>query len=464
MFKSKITRPMLAVFISAGVITTTEADQQETTSTLESLAEAMLWTTLEQCSSTYDNVLRYNDAARKVVARELSNPESGKPYIKFLQNQVDAKLSSLDEETRFLRSRCIAADYNNSPLSLERPLRLQQMLQEWRSTILWANSTIISGRYPYSKKVTRAETLTPPRAPQPLERFKDCADVFCQEMVVVPAGNFQMGGTDEEALSEGVNTTVASWERPRHLVDITKPFAMAAEEVTLGAFRQFIHDTGYSMPRGCISLTPPTAPSTGLANLVFSEDSDYENPGFAQRDDQPVVCVRREDARAYAQWLSQKTGQQYRLPTEAEWEYATRAGTQSTFFWGNDRDQACLYANVYDQTSDEAYHYGFVRFECQDNIASTAPVGSFLPNRFGIHDLLANAREWVDDCWHYNYQSAPADGSLWGEEDGGLCRFGVLRGGAWAYNTVNVRVAYRNAYFSSQARAFMWGFRLVREL
>ncbi|HEJ3624775.1 formylglycine-generating enzyme family protein [Pseudomonas aeruginosa] len=464
MITSKVTHPMLLAFISAGLFTTTEASQQETISALESLAEVMVWTSTEQCAPTYDKVLKWSDVAKQVIASEVTSQNSDRHYTQFLKSEVEAKLASLDEEVRYLRSRCIATDYDSSSLSLERPSRLQQMLQEWRSTILWASRTILSSRYPYKYEVTRAETLTPPRNPQPLERFRDCADNFCQEMVAIPSGEFLMGGSDEEAIAEGVNPTVATWERPRHKVHITKPFAMAAEEVTLGAFRQFVAETGYSLPQGCTSLTPPADPTTGLATLVFSENSNYENPGFAQRDEQPVVCVRREDGRAYARWLSQKTGQQYRLPTEAEWEYAARAGTQTTFFWGNDREQACLYANVYDQTSDETYRYGFRRFECRDNVANTAPVGSFLPNQFGIHDLLANAREWVDDCWHYGYQLAPEDGSLWSRENGGLCQFGVLRGGAWAYNTVNVRVAYRNAYFSSQARAFMWGFRMVRDI
>ncbi|WXL27432.1 formylglycine-generating enzyme family protein [Ectopseudomonas mendocina] len=465
MIGSKCSPPMLVALFFAWLLTTSaSADNSGVTPALHSLADAMVWTSLEQCSSTYDQVLRRTQLAVDAVKSDSSHNSHSKAYIRFLKRDLSDKLESLTEEITYLRERCTAPDYDNSSVSLERVNRLNQMLQEWRATILWASKTIETGDYPDMYKVLRAETLVPVSHPQPGQTIRDCAESFCQALVVIPPGNFIMGGSEAEAVNERVNPVVIPWERPQHLAFVIKPFALSSTEVTLGAFRQFVKETGHSLPDGCTTLSPPSVTGGTTATLTFTPGVTYEHPGFAQTDDHPVVCVRVEDARAYAKWLSKKTGQHYRLPTETEWEYATRAGTQTTFFWGNNRDDACSYANVYDQTSDAQYRYGFSRFECTDSAVSTAPVASYQPNRFGLHDMLANAREWVDDCWHYGYESAPIDGSRWGEENGGLCRFGVLRGGAWSYNTANVRVAYRNAYLSSQARSFMWGFRLARDL
>lgn len=438
--------------------------RQESGKALQDLADTLVWTSLEQCAATYNLISNQLSKTQAAIGQARTSAPWDNYLILFIDKHLNSKFSSLSEEIQYLRNRCIATDYDGSSSSLERPSRLQQMLQEWRSTILWAREAILNNYQPRTEQVLMSETLVPPRTPEPLQKFRDCADVYCQEMVIVPKGSFIMGGTNEEAISEGVNATVASWERPQHMVTIQKPFAIATTEVTLGAFKEFIRETNYALPQGCTSLNAPSDPATGLATLAFIEDYNYENPGFSQDNDHPVVCVRREDARAYANWISRKTGKNYRLPTEAEWEYTTRAGTQTIYFWGDDKNEACLYANVYDHSSDAENLYGYQRFECSDSFPYTAPVASFLPNNFGVYDLLANAREWVDDCWHYSYQSAPTDGSRWGSENNGLCRFGVLRGGAWAYNTFNVRVAYRNAYFSSQARASMWSFRLAREI
>ncbi|HIE0996139.1 TPA: formylglycine-generating enzyme family protein [Pseudomonas aeruginosa] len=442
----------------------TEANpRQESAEALQSLANSMNWVSVQQCAPTYDRIQEQLRKAEEKISTATIELYKDDPLKNFLDTQVSTKLLSLTDELKYLRERCLAEDYDASAISLERPSRLQQMIQEWRSTILWASDVILKDNLPDTDQVLKSETLVQPLSPVPLQKFKDCADTYCQELIVIPTGSFIMGGTDEEATAGGVNPTVASWERPRHTVTISKPIATLISEVTLGSFRKFVQETSYTIPTGCTSLSTSSS-STGLATLVFVDEYNYENPGYPQEDDSPVVCVRREDAREYANWLSKKTGHRYRLPTEAEWEFIARGGTDTTYFWGNSPDEACLYANTYDQTSDEENRFGYQRFECRDAFPYTAPVASFLPNNFGVHDVLANAREWVDDCWHYSYRSAPTNGSRWGEENNGLCNFGVLRGGAWAYNTFNVRIAYRNAYFSSQAKSSMWGFRLVRDI
>lgn len=294
-------------------------------------------------------------------------------------------------------------------------------------------------------------------------KFKDCSDSFCPEMTVIPAGSFLMGGNINEQEQQNVPAQSRPYELPQHLVQVEKPFAMSTYETTIAEFQAFQKETGWEV-QGCRNWEE----RDGLFNMWYRDDLTPSNPGFFQTSQDPAVCVRREDGREFAKWLSKKTGQTYRLPTEVEWEYAARAGTTTAFYWGDDlnHEEACKYANVLDPTTVQALPQTstWALFNCTDGYGITSPVGKFLPNNFGLYDMSANAREWVDDCWHPNYQNAPVTNRRWGEENNGQCNFPVLRGGAWIYNTYNVRTAYRNAYVTSQARSIMWGFRLVREI
>lgn len=294
-------------------------------------------------------------------------------------------------------------------------------------------------------------------------KFKDCSDSFCPEMTVIPAGSFLMGGNINEQEQQNVPAQSRPYELPQHLVQVEKPFAMSTYETTIAEFQAFQKETGWEV-EGCRNWET----RNGVFNMWYRDDLNPNNSGMNQTPQDPVVCVRREDGREFAKWLSKKTGQTYRLPTEVEWEYAARAGTTTAYYWGDDLnlDQACKYANVLDPSTAAALPQtsGWSLFKCTDGYAFTSPVGKFLPNNFGLYDMSANAREWVDDCWHSNYENAPSVNRRWGEENNGQCNFPVLRGGAWIYNTYNVRTAYRNAYVTSQARSIMWGFRLVREI
>jgi formylglycine-generating enzyme required for sulfatase activity len=162
---------------------------------------------------------------------------------------------------------------------------------------------------------------------------------------------------------------------------------------------------------------------------------------FPQTDDDPVVCVDAHDADAYVRWLSTMTGNAYRLPSEAEWEYAARAGTTGVRYWGSDASSLCRHAAV-----------GGCR------LTGTVPVGRFVPNPYGLHDMLGEAWQWMADCWNDSYADAPADGSPWLH---GNCDLRVVRGGAWSTAAWTVRAAERDAY-GTNYRASDVGFRVAR--
>jgi formylglycine-generating enzyme len=201
------------------------------------------------------------------------------------------------------------------------------------------------------------------------ETFKDCPD--CPVMVKVPAGTFIMGSTAAETTREKVPDQNATWERPQHSVAIRGEFALGQYTVTRGEFAAFVRDSGYEPPSGCYVYITTTG------QFILDQTRNWRNPGFPQTDRHPVVCVSFEDAQRYVQWLSQKTGKSYRLPTEAEWEYAARAGTTTARFWGDGRDLACDFANVADFTAAEAFKWKKANqedvFQCRDGHVYTAP-------------------------------------------------------------------------------------------
>ena len=240
------------------------------------------------------------------------------------------------------------------------------------------------------------------------QRFQDC--LRCPVMVVVPAGSFMMGSSPESS-EEGNGV-----ERPQHRVTIESPFGVGVYEVTFAEWDACVNGGG------CGGYSPP----------------DYVREG----DRHPVVEVSWEDAWAYTAWLSQETGETYRLLSEAEWEYMARAGTQTERYWGDDSSNQCTYANGYDATAHAEREYDFVEpVACSDRYVTTAPVGSFRANAFGLYDVLGNAWEWTEDCWNGDYSGAPADGSA---RRLGDCSRRVLRGGSWVSRPGNLRSALRD--------------------
>jgi len=303
------------------------------------------------------------------------------------------------------------------------------------------------------------------------EVIRDCE--ACPEMVVVPAGSFVMGSTAEERAREKVPKPpkvpfdFAKFEQPQHEVTFKKPFAIGRYEVSRGEYARFVAETGHPTGPSCWAWNAKSDNYAEMAGWVVQQGKSWKDPGFPQADDHPVVCVDFADANAFARWLSGKTGQTYRLPTEAEWEYAARAGTSTTRSWGDDIDASCKFANVADDSLAAVHprpknYADFTPFRCDDGIVFTAPVGSFAPNAFGVYNMLGNAAEWIDDCFHDSYEGAPTDGSAWRDND---CRLGVVvRGGSWFSFPWTVRSAHRVRGENLQTRYGATGFRLVREV
>jgi formylglycine-generating enzyme required for sulfatase activity len=244
------------------------------------------------------------------------------------------------------------------------------------------------------------------RALKPLQSFRECAKV-CPEMVVLPAGEFMMG-------SPATESGHAPREGPQHKVTIARPFAVSKFDVTIADWD------------ACASVH----------GFIAAPDRN-----FAQ-DTQPVTDINWNDAQEYVAWLSKMTGQRYRLLTEAEWEFAYRAGTTSAYYWGNEIGKGNASANV---TGDRS---------------GTFPVGSFKPNAFGLYDMAGNVWQWVQDCYHGDYNGAPTDGSEW---TGGDCTKRVTRGGTTNQGAQSMRAATRGGD-GVQIRYFNLGFRVARTL
>lgn len=289
-------------------------------------------------------------------------------------------------------------------------------------------------------KATKA--VKSPPAPKAGKIFRDCPD--CPEMVVIPAGYFDMGSPDSE---DGRDDD----EEPVHRVKVAA-FALSKTEITRGQFAAFVKKTKYDAGDKCWTF----------ADGKFQERAgDWRNPGYPQDDKHPVTCIGWNDAQAYAKWLSRKTGKQYRLPAEAEWEYAARGKNSSSRFWGDNPDDACKYANVADMTAKAQIlgSLSWLAHNCADGFAYTAPAGRFQANAFGLKDMLGNVWEWTEDSYHDSYDNAPADGSAW--QGKGAKR--ALRGGSWNSDPRNVRAAIRNSNKPALRFSF-FGFRLARIL
>ena len=271
-------------------------------------------------------------------------------------------------------------------------------------------------------------------------------------MVVIPAGRFVMGAAPGEEERENLSEEFRNRSQPQRSVQV-KSFSAGRFEVTRGQYRVFAQATGRGSD-GCFVWAGAT--------FEIDQTKGWRDPGYAQNDAHPVTCVSWEDASAYVSWLSQRTGRTYRLLTEAEWEYAARAGTTTTRFWGDDANMSCDYANGADRSTAAqvpgAGNWHVVN--CDDRYAYTAPVGSYRPNAFGLYDMLGNVEEWTQDCWIGSYSGAPTDGSAVAAGD---CSLRAVRGGSWDDAPVGVPAAYRVGS-PMTIRVYRRGFRVATDM
>jgi formylglycine-generating enzyme len=284
------------------------------------------------------------------------------------------------------------------------------------------------------------------------QTFRDCAN--CPEMVTIPKGSYEMGPAPDEEQREGV--PVANRQGLQRRITIDYSFALGKYEVTRGEFAVFVEATGYQAGISCWGWD-----TDGV--LRDAPGRSWRSAGFEQTDRDPVMCVNWDDAKAYAAWLSKVTGKTYRLPSEAEWEYAARAGSKGTRYWGDAPDDSCKYGNFADMAG--AIALGWDKkpdkiFMCNDGHAYTAPVGSFKPNAFGLYDMMGNVWEWVDDCYTDLPVGSPTDGRPVVAD---ACAQRLLRGGSWYNSPWLVRSAFR--YFGSGGvRSRSVGFRVARSV
>ena len=263
---------------------------------------------------------------------------------------------------------------------------------------------------------------------RPGQEFRECAD--CPQMIVLANGSFVMGAPADEPRApwfapEGRRPTVDP-EGPQRKVNV-RAFAIGKFDVTRAQWAAFAAATNRAIDGGCEWSGFPREKAAALAA------ASWRNLGFAQDNTHPVVCVSWNDAQDYVRWLTELTGHTYRLPTEAEWEYAARAGSTSAYPWGETASHD--HANYGSDSCCAEFAEG------RDQWLHTSPVGSFPPNAFGLFDMHGNAWQWVQDCYADSYATAPTDASAHDEPD---CQRRVLRGGTWGDPPGLIRSATRN--------------------
>ncbi len=273
-------------------------------------------------------------------------------------------------------------------------------------------------------------------------------------MVVIPRGRFLMG-------SPVRSRTQTSAEQPQHEVTMATGFALGRAEVTVAEFRTFVRASGYVPDSDRLGGASVYDEANGRMQMRSGVDWQDDYAGNRAAGNDPVVNVSWNDAHAYAEWLSKRTGKHYRLPTEAEYEYAERAGTTTPYWWGNGpptRKVENLTGSGDRSPAHRSWANAFKGYD--DGYWGPAPVMSFLPNPFGVYDIGGNVSEWVADCWHDNYMRAPTDGSAWVNPG---CDERVIRGGSWGSAPDQDHSAFRMGA-AADSRSGRVGFRVARDL
>lgn len=276
------------------------------------------------------------------------------------------------------------------------------------------------------------------------QTFRDCET--CPAMVALAGGQLLMGAPADRITAGDFTAD----QGPQRLVSVL-PFAIGQHEVTRAQFGAFLDASGYQRPSGC------TTWEDGVNSN--REDRSFDHPGYDQAPDHPAVCLSWNDAQAYVDWLSRDTGNTYRLLSEAEWEYAVRAGSDTRFFFGPDVEAICRFDNIGDADALARWP-NWETTACSDGRTFTGPVGSYAANGFGVFDVYGNVREWVRDCWHNNYENAPVTSQAWVDVG---CDDRVARGGSWDSKPSLVASSWRLS-LPADTRHFLYGFRVAREL
>jgi formylglycine-generating enzyme required for sulfatase activity len=318
----------------------------------------------------------------------------------------------------------------------------------------------------------KAARKTEPKAAggAPESSPKQITNSIGMKLTLVPSGEFMMGSGEsvedttrffkEKYGIDWLTADLVKNEHPQHRVRITKPFFLGTYHVTRGQFRQFITDSVYQTDAERGSKPGSYGWDAEKKTIVFSRDFSWRKTGFVQTDEHPVVNVSWNDALAFCDWLSKKEGKKYRLPTEAEWEYACRAGTTTRYSSGDDPETLARVANVCDVTT-KAKLAGFVTIhpiKASDGFAFTAPVGHFEPNGFGLYEMPGNASQWCADRYGKDYYSESPTDDPTGPETGSSR---VLRGDSWNGGLIGGRSANRYSYWPTY-RSDSIGFRVAR--
>jgi len=420
-------------------------------------AGGIVWATgsVRAVDLTVHAVDHLTEKLRHSLPRLRSEAEAGRKILAFIpaQNAADfpadlrAELAACGEIVEISAARPIWAKLG---LTMDRKVARRALSSGWTRIAIAALviCVILGGSYviPIALRDNdgRAE-ISPQKTVATFPTIKDC-DV-CPEMVELPAGEFLRGSPETE---NGRKET----EGPPLRITVPKRFAIGRFEVTVDQFAAHLAEIGEADKGGCKTI----AKVDGSTAVWGPPDASFRQPGFETTGSHPAVCVNWHDARAYAAWLSRRTGKPYRLPTESEWEYATRAGTTTSYSFGIDDTQLCDYARFADLSSS----FGW-RGSCRSGVAGNGPipVGKLKPNSWGLFDVHGNVWEWVQDCWTPEWQSIPLDSSAYIRP--GSCEVGVMRGGSFAAGAPRIRSASRWPT-RTNARFYHTGFRVVLDL
>ena len=262
-------------------------------------------------------------------------------------------------------------------------------------------------------------------------------------MVVLPKGSFMMG--EKGGVFNG----------PLRKVSVAHPIAIGQTPITVGHFKAFVASTGYKT-----DAERSVGDLEGCLTKQLNGDS-WKNPGFPQGDSHPVVCISWNDAKHYTTWISKQTGFRYRLPSEAEWEYAASAGNTSKYGFGDDAKKVCEYGNVEDKTiAGKLDDMPWFANKCNDGQMFTSPVANYKPNGFGLYDIYGNVLEWLEDCGYYSYEHAGSDSNPNYSAD---CSYRSIRSSSWLSGPSNLSIRDRGRT-EKHKRTFVHGFRVVRDL